>query len=84
MDQRYGKEVWNGSFKEVWNGGMERVWSRSLFRTSYFDLPPYRYNNYPDYQLEFRTDVWLPGMFQKGNIVSYQHQLGEAKQKCNG
>ena len=41
MDQRYGTEVWNGSFKEVWNGGMERVWSRSLFRTSYFDLPPY-------------------------------------------
>ena len=24
MDQRYGTEVWNGSFKEVWNGGMER------------------------------------------------------------
>ena len=41
MDQRYGTEVWNGSFKEVWNGGMERVWSRSLFRTSYFDLHPY-------------------------------------------
>ena len=41
MDQRYGTEVWNGSFKEVWNGGMERVWSRSLFRTSYFDLPPF-------------------------------------------
>ena len=40
MDQRYGTEVWNGSFKEVWNGGMERVWSRSLFRTSYFDLLP--------------------------------------------
>ena len=42
MDQRYGTEVWNGSFKEVWNGvwngGMERVWSRSLFRTSYFFL----------------------------------------------
>ena len=43
MEQRYGTEVWNGSFKEVWNGGMERVWSRSLFRTSYFDLPPYIY-----------------------------------------
>ena len=43
MDQRYGTEVWNGSFKEVWNGGMERVWSRSLFRTSYFDLHPYIY-----------------------------------------
>ena len=41
MDQRYGTEVWNGSFKGVWNGGMERVWSRSLFRTSYFDLHPY-------------------------------------------
>ena len=24
MNQRYGTEVWNGSFKEVWNGGMER------------------------------------------------------------
>ena len=24
MEQRYGTEVWNGSFKEVWNGGMER------------------------------------------------------------
>ena len=24
MDQRYGTEVWNGSFKEVWNRGMER------------------------------------------------------------
>ena len=24
MDQRYGTEVWNGSFKGVWNGGMER------------------------------------------------------------
>ena len=43
MNQRYGTEVWNGSFKEVWNGGMERVWSRSLFRTSYFDLHPYIY-----------------------------------------
>ena len=43
MDQRYGTEVWNGSFKGVWNGGMERVWSRSLFRTSYFDLHPYIY-----------------------------------------
>ena len=31
MDQRYGIEVWNGSF--LWNGGMERLWSRSLFRT---------------------------------------------------
>ena len=38
MDQKYGTEVWNG--------GMERVWSRSLFRTSYFDLPPYIYNVY--------------------------------------
>ena len=46
MDQRYGTEVWNGSFKEVWNGGMERVWSRSLFRTSYFDLHPYIYDYY--------------------------------------
>ena len=28
MDQRYGTEVWNGSFKHVWNGGMERrVWN---------------------------------------------------------
>ena len=50
MDQRYGTEVWNGSFKEVWNGGMERVWSRSLFRTSYFDLPPYIY-----------IQVWMQG-----------------------
>ena len=41
VEQRYGTEVWNGSFKEVWNGGMERVWSRSLFRTSYFDLLPF-------------------------------------------
>ena len=24
MEQRYGTEVWNGSFKQVWNGGMER------------------------------------------------------------
>ena len=24
MEQSYGTEVWNGSFKQVWNGGMER------------------------------------------------------------
>ena len=35
MDQRYGTEVWNGSFKQVWNGGMERgygtgVWNRGM------------------------------------------------------
>ena len=24
MDQRYGTEAWNGSFKQVWNGCMER------------------------------------------------------------
>ena len=28
MNQRYGTEVWNGSFKEVWNGGMERGYGR--------------------------------------------------------
>ena len=56
MDQKYGTEVWNRGMEQrygtdpsrrygtgVWNGGMERVWSRSLFRTSYFDLPPYIY-----------------------------------------
>ena len=24
MEERYGREVWNGSFKQVWNGDMER------------------------------------------------------------
>ena len=30
MEQRYGTEVWNGSFKEVWNGGMERVYGTGV------------------------------------------------------
>ena len=41
MDQRYGTEVWNRGMERILQGGMERGWSRSLFRTSYFDLPPY-------------------------------------------
>ena len=42
MDQRYGTEVWNGSFKQVWNGGMERGYGTGpdLVRTLYFDLHP--------------------------------------------
>ena len=51
MEQRYGTEVWNGSFKEVWNGGKKRV-SWSLFRTSYFDLPPYMYLTFGVHYLE--------------------------------
>ena len=31
MDQRYGTEVWNGSFKEVWNGGMERGYGTGVW-----------------------------------------------------
>ena len=41
MEQRYGTDPSRRYGTGVWNGGMERVWSRSLFRTSYFDLPPY-------------------------------------------
>ena len=43
MEQRYGTDPSRTYGTGVWNGGMERVWSRSLFRTSYFDLPPYVY-----------------------------------------
>ena len=43
MEQRYGTDPSRRYGTGVWNGGMERVWSRSLFRTSYFDLPPYIY-----------------------------------------
>ena len=47
MEQRYGTDP----SKEVWNGGMERVWSRSLFRTSYFDLHPYRSPRFQIFQI---------------------------------
>ena len=30
MDQRYGIEVWNGSFKQVWNGDMERGYGKGV------------------------------------------------------
>ena len=43
MEQGYGTDPSRRYGTGVWNGGMERVWSRSLFRTSYFDLPPYMY-----------------------------------------
>ena len=47
MDQRYGTEVWNGSFKEVWNGGMERGYGTGvvpeLVPDLLFDLHPYIY-----------------------------------------
>ena len=43
MEQRYGTDPSRRYGTGIWNGGMERVWSRSLFRTSYFDLPPYIY-----------------------------------------
>ena len=76
MEQRYGTDPSRRYGTGVWNGGMERVWSRSLFRTSYFDLPPYIYPclqcsnppSLPPYLVPLQPIVPCPAQ-QRGAVV---------------
>ena len=74
MEQRYGTDPSRRYGTGVWNEGMERVWSRSLFRTSYFDLPPYIYIYllYPSYNpiLPYSTIKFTWNFQKKGCVIS--------------